>query len=137
MADIRKWRKRISYFLFALAIAYFSPPAFFGEIFSDLFLNLPTATFISKKLGFSLMGSLLLTYLAVPILLIWAGSIIYPADTTKTFNGQFTKFKNFFIKYINLIKRNPVHLIWIFLSLVILFRILSFYSARINIYVLS
>lgn len=135
--DIRKWRKRISWALFILAIIYITPPLMI-ESFSDVFANLPTALFISSKLGLKLMTSLILTYTLLPLLILWVSSIIYPStDSIKIFNGRIAKIKNFFIKYINLIKKNPIHLIWALLSLVIMFKLLSFYQTQINIYVLS
>jgi len=133
-----KNRKRISVGLFILAIAFLIPPSFpFGEIFSDLFLNLPLATFIANKTNFSLMTSFLITYTLVPLILIYLSALIAPTDTTKTFNGQFTKIKNFFIKNINLVKQKPIYLVWLLLSLVIVYKILSFYSTQINIYVIK
>ena len=134
--EIYKIRKKIAIFFFIVALIYAIPPFIF-ESFTDIFVNLPTALFISSKFGFKLLTSLLLTYTLVPILLLYIGSVIYPADTTRVFNGQFTKIKNFFIGYIHLIKRNPIHLIWALLSLIIMLKLLGFYSTQINIYLLS
>lgn len=135
--DIRKWRKQISWILFIIAIIYVTPPLMI-ESFSDVFVNLPTAIFISEKLGLKLMTSLILTYTLLPLLLLWVSSIIYPStDSIKIFNGRLTKIKNLFIKYINLIKKNPIHLVWALLSLVIMFKLLSFYQTQISKYVIT
>lgn len=134
----RKWRRNLALLFFILAVAFAIPPTIpFGEIWTDIFLNLPLATYLSTKFGFKMLTSLLLTYTLIPILLLYIGAFIYPADTTKTFNGQFTKIKNFFIKYINLIKKNPIHLVWLFIGIYILWRFLGFYQTQINIYILS
>lgn len=133
---ITQTRRKISNILFLIAIIFAIPPLPF-EFLSDLFLNLPLATYISNQFGFSLINSLIATYFLIPILLIYIGSVIRPTDTTKTFNGQFLKLKNFFVKYINLVKKNPIHLIWILLVILIIGRILGFYQTQINIYIFS
>ena len=131
-----KLRRKISNLLFLSAIVLAIPPLFF-EFFTDLFLNLPLATLISNQFNLKLLTALVLTYTLVPILLIYIGAIIRPTDTERTFNGQFLKIKNFFIKYINLVKKNPLHLAWLILSLLILYRLLGFYQTQINIYIFS
>ena len=133
-----KLRKRISFFLFILAIAFALPPTFpLGEIFTDLLLNIPLAIFITSKTNFSLMTSLLLTYTAIPLLLLLLSSWINPSDTFNVFNGQFIKIKSLFIRYINLIKNNPIHLIWLFISIYLLFVFLDFYQEKISTYLLT
>lgn len=129
-----KWRKRTSYFLFALAIAFALPPFFpFGEIFSDLLLNFPTATFIASKIKISLIVALSLTYTLVPILLIWIASIIHPSDTLRTFNGFFTKLKNLIKNYILLVKKQPIHLLWVLLAIYLLWVFFNkFYLTELN-----
>ena len=136
MADLNKWRKRISLFLFILAVAYAIPP-FAVEPFSDFLLNLPTATFISKQFSFSLINSLLMTYTLVPLLLILLSSIIHPSDTFKVFNGRFIKLKSFFIGYISKVKKNPWHLAWLVGFLYVLWIIFTFYRTQINAYLLT
>jgi len=131
-----KTRKRISNILFISAVVLAVPPLPF-EFFTDLFLNLPLATFISNNYGTKILTALILTYTLVPILLIYIGAIIRPTDTTRTFNGQFLKLKNFFIKYINLVKRNPIHLAWLLVGFFVLYRLLGFYQTQINIYIFS
>lgn len=132
-----KWRKIISRTFFIVALIYIIPPFIF-ESFSDIFVNLPTAIFISKKLGLKLMTSLILTYTLLPLLLLWVSSIIYPStDSIKIFNGRLTKIKNLIIRYINLVKRNKWHLVWALLSLIVLYKLLLFYSTQINMYVLT
>lgn len=133
----RKWRKNAAFLLFITAFVIATPPAMFGEVFTDLFINLPLATYLSARFGFELMTSLVITYTLIPILLLYIGAILYPADTTRTFNGQFTKIKLFFIKYINLIKRKPIHLLWALGGIYILWRFLGFYQTQINIYILG
>lgn len=134
--DLNKWRKRISWFLFILAIAYALPP-FFLEPYSDLFLNLPTATFISKQFSFSLLNSLLITYILVPIFLIFVSSWIHPSDTFKIFNGRFIKLKSLFMGYISKIKNNPWHLAWLIGFIYISWIIYIFYRTQINAYILT
>lgn len=133
-----KIRRKISLLFFTIALLMALPPAFpAGEILSDTLLNLPTAMFLNAELGIDMLTALVLSFTLVPILLVYVGAFFAVTDTERTFNGQFTKIKNFFIKYINLIKKNPIHLIWLALSFYIFFRLLGFYQTRINIYVLS
>ena len=129
-------RRKISTVLFFAAIVLAIPPLPW-EFFSDIFLNLPLATYLSNQFGFTLLNALIATYTIVPIILIYIGSVIRPTNTMITFNGQFTKLKLFFIKYINLVKKNPLHLVWIVVSYFILLRVLGFYQTQINIYVFS
>lgn len=131
-----KTRRNISNLLFLAAIIMAIPPLPF-EFFTDIFLNLPLATYISEQFGFSLINSLLSTYLLVPVILIYLGSIIRPTDTTKTFNSQLLKLKNFFIRYVNLIKRNPVYLLGVFVVIAVLFKLFDFYTTQISVLVLQ
>jgi len=134
----RKLRKRIALIIFTLAFIMALPPGFpAGEIFSDLFLNLPTATFLNMKFGIGIITALVLSFTLVPVFLVYVGSLIYPADTERTFNGQFLKIKNFFIKYINLVKRKPIHLAWLVVSFYVFFRVLGFYQTEVNIFIIG
>lgn len=130
-----KNRKRIALGLFALAIIMAIPPNI--EFITDLLINLPLAMFITQQTNFSLINSLVLTYTLIPLAIIYLGAWVYPSDTTKTFNGQFLKLKNFFIKYINLVKKNPLHLAWALGAIIILYRLLGIYQTQINIYIFS
>jgi|TARA_Y100000034_G_scaffold114936_1_gene151557 hypothetical protein len=134
----RKLRKKTALLIFTIAFIMALPPAFpAGEIFSDMFLNLPTATFLNMKLGIEMLTALVLSFTVVPIILVYIGSVIYPANTERTFNGQFTRIRDFFMKYINLVKRNPIHLIWLVASFYIFFRLLGFYQTQVNIFIIG
>lgn len=134
----RDKRKKIAIALFALALLFAIPPSIpFGEMLTDLFLNLPLAKWISNHAGISIIPSLVITYTLFPISLVYLGALIYPANTEKTFNGQFRKIKDFFIKYINAIKKNPIHLIWLVIAFYIMFRLFGYYETQVNIFILS
>jgi len=130
-----RFRRKISSVLFIAALVLAIPPLPF-EFFTDVFLNLPLATYISNNFGVRLIPALLSTYFLIPILLIYIGSIIRPTDTSITFNRQFIKLKNFFIKYINAIKRNPLYLLFVLVAFVVLYRLFGYYNTQINIYIL-
>lgn len=131
-----RYRKRISLLLFGAAIIVATPPML-PEIFSDLFINLPMAKYISSKLGISLITSLVLTYTAVPILIIWIASFIYPAETNGVFNRFIKKLKQCFFRYIALVKQKPAYLMLILVVLLIFWKIILVYIERINLYILG
>lgn len=71
-----KHKKWIAWGLIIAGVAY----AFTGDFVSDLVINVPTAQFIAQYLGVPFEMALLATFTVVPIALIGAGVLIYPAQ---------------------------------------------------------
>ncbi len=130
-----KQRKRFALSILAFAIILAIPPNIPpAEIFSDIFLNIPIATFIHTNMGFSLINSLILTYTIIPILLIYLASVIYPADTNRIFNGFINQLKFRLKQYLLLVRQNPAYLILTLVIFYILFYVTTdFYIAKIDV----
>ena len=130
-----KTRKRLALFIFGFSLVLAIPPNL--EFFTDIFLNLPIATFMSQKLGIKLLTGLIFSYTLIPLALIYIASLIHPANTDRTFSRFFIKIKNFFSSYLNLVKRKPVYLLGILVVIYLLWKFQGFYVNQINIFVLG
>lgn len=130
-------RKKIAIVLFITALVFAIPPGVFGEAFTDIFLNLPLATFLSEKFNWSMPFSLIFTYTVLPLALLYLGSIIYPADTWNTMKRQYNKAKNAILNYIQLLKSDPIHIIWLIIIIYLMYIMYSYYQVQINEYLLT
>tara|TARA_Y100000310_G_scaffold328743_1_gene397367 strand:+ start:31 stop:447 length:417 start_codon:yes stop_codon:yes gene_type:complete len=129
-----KQRKRFALFILAFAIILGIPPNIPpAEIFSDVLLNIPIATFIYHNTGFSLINSLILTYTVIPILLIYLAAVIYPSDTNRVFDGFINQLKFRLKQYLQLVRKNPIYLVLTLIIFYILFYLTAdFYIAKID-----
>lgn len=123
-------RKKIAIGFFIMAFLFATPPGL-PEVFTDMFLNAPLATYLSNHFGWEKMTSLLYTYTLVPLLLALIGAFIYPADTFNTLKREIIKCKNIFVGYIKLLKKSPINIIWAALLCYILYLVYIFYQTRI------
>lgn len=109
----------LGFIVFGIILA--SPPLTPLTAWSEIVLDIPIANFITAKTGISFFYSLFLTYTLIPILLVYTGAFLYPHSTNSILHGILSRIKNGIHRYFSLVRRNPVHLIWLALSFFILY----------------
>ena len=127
----RSPKRKLAILIIGLGILLASPP-FINIFIIDDFFNFFIAGFISSKTGISMLNSLIFSYTILAYGLIFLGFYIYPYNTERLMNGFFNKIKNGIRIYINKVKKQPLHLIWIGFSIFIFFKIYQWYSFHIK-----
>lgn len=126
----RKPKRLIALSLIGLGILFATPPIIPLTAWTELLLNIPVAkfivdnTFITNK-----MFALFLTFTLIPLALIYVGAWIFPHETNSILRGLLHKTENAVKSYFNLIKRQPIHLIWLIIGFYLLY---VFYTSQVT-----
>ena len=127
----RNPKRKLALLFIGIGILLATPPFINIFIIEDL-LNIFIAGFISSKTGISMLNALIFSYTILAWGLILLGFYIYPYNTERLMNGFFNKIKNGIRIYINKVKKQPLHLIWIGVSIFIFFKIYQWYIFHIR-----
>ena len=125
----RKPKKYIALLFITMGILLATPPIIPFLIWTEILGNIPLAhliikyTFITNK-----FIALLLTFTVIPLIFIYLGAWIYPYSTDGILHGIRTRIRNGIIKYYHLVKRNPIHILWLVISILIMLRIYNLQS---------
>jgi|TARA_Y100000310_G_scaffold264194_1_gene274772 hypothetical protein len=123
----RKPKKYLALGFIITGLAFATPPLVPFSAWTEIVLNIPVANFITEKIPtINIMLAFFLTFTAIPLILIYVGALVYPHNTDSILHGILSRIKNGIKKYTHLVKREPLNLIWLVVSIYILYLVYTY-----------
>jgi len=117
----RKPKAKLAWGIIIIGLLLASPPLAPWLIFTEIYGNIPIANFIVRQTGIDLLFALFLSFTLIPAILIYVGAFIMPRETASVLHGIRNRIRNGVMKYIHLVKKNPLNIIWFLLSILIVY----------------
>lgn len=116
-----KQKRALALVFISFGLIIMAPPLTPLTAWSEIMLDIPIANFIASQTGISFAFSLFLTYTIIPLTLIYLGAVIFPKSTNGILHGILHRIEHGVLRYYHLVKREPFHIIWLLLSILILY----------------
>lgn len=120
-------RKKIAWVLFGMGLLLATPPIFPSP--DDIF-NLFVGKLISNYFNISIINGIIVSYTILPLIIFSLAVLVYPKESNKVINMFSNKVKMMFNEYVDMVKTEPVHLLWILLLLLIMLYIYQWYAGQ-------